>query len=256
MKIRGLIHFVAAMATLLAAPAAGQTMPQGTSTAATPARASPSLGRAMDDEILVDGSPTEAAASQNLTPGGQLWQMGRHQTRISRQEWLAAGRPEAEFERVHAVNRRMCVRTAVRILRYEGLARTFQALLGMDSPLAQRYIQMGGRIRTAAGVRQFTGLLQSALGFGAGLIGTGGTGGALYGGSVTAGAVGNEAQGQVHDESMLLSRDHGVYNLVATTANIEASLLSAEGNIDYWAWIMHSYCNDELGRMAQQQLAG
>jgi hypothetical protein len=243
-----LICVLAGLAALFASPATAQ-LPSGNGAPTT-------LGRTMDDAILVDGSPAEAAAHQTLTPGGQLWQQGRQQTQIKRQDWLAAGRPEVEFDRIHGINRQMCVRSAVRILRYEDLAKTYEALTGLGNPLTQRLIGMGGKIRTAAGVRQGAGVVQSGLGILTGLL-TAPTGAGLaYGGAVTAGAIGNEAQGQVHDESMLLNRDQSLYIHVATLANLEANLLSAEGNIDYWEWIQNGYCYKELARMtASAQLS-
>lgn len=228
---------LAALALSIASPATAQQPPHH--------EASPTLGTSLDDRILADGSPEEAARHASLTPGGQLWQQGRQQTEISRGQWRRAGRPEAEFDRIRGMNMQMCVNTSVRMLRYARLARTFQALTGLDTPLLRRYIAMEGKIRTGTGVRQVTGALQ----IGGGVL----AGGPLYGGTVVGpGVINNEVQGQIHDEAMLLNRDHGTYNLTATAGVIEAALLNAEGNIDYWQFIYDGYCRDELRRSAGQ----
>jgi hypothetical protein len=242
---------LAASAMTLTSPAAAQAI-SGQNGAPATTTAPRTLGTALGDQILVDGTPEEIASRQSLTPGGQIWQQGRPQTRISREQWRASGRPESQFDGILGNNRRMCVNTVVRILRYEDLARTFNALSGLDSPLANRYIALGGKIRQGAGGRQMAGVGQTLLGALTGFLSGGPVGALTYGGAVAAGAAGNEVQGQVHDEAMLLNRDAGVYNLVATVANIEANLLSAEGHIDYWEFITDNYCSRALQRTPSQ----
>jgi hypothetical protein len=198
------------------------------------------LGRALDDRILVRGTPREVGQETSPEAAGYMRHTDRH-TEITRREWVAAGRSEAQFDQIRQRNYGLCLRTTMYIFRLERLGHRYRARYGQVDAMHQRFIDLGGNIRSADRARTGGNVLSVLLGFA--------TGGLGYAGVVGGGAIGNEAQGRAWTQSMLVNRDAGILNNELTRDHIDFSLLSVELHIDYLEMVA-DYCGEFLGRVA------
>lgn len=203
------------------------------------------VGTTLERIAIVRGDPFTNGQRRGITPPGSIrYNVVSDDVQIiTESEWREAGWSAESFNRAEQAAQNVCRRQTAYIARANSLMDRYVALNGRAPAFAERYRALEGRIERAGNWRTAGSVIYGLSGW---------IFGPASGAATTGGAIGNEAQGEVWEDSMQLNREVGEWNLEYHELHGEYSLLSLENFVDYNTMVI-GYCLYVYGDPAERE---